>query len=192
MGQWWFAAVRSSREKQRRTMAGPVGDTRLMCGKRWRRYGCLSATALVVAVFLVYQPCWHGGFVFDDDINLLSNPALKPGGLVKAWVPGSYLNYWPLTYTIYGIGFRLWGLHPLGFHLLNLALHAASALLVWRVLLALRLPGALFAAAPFALHPVNVESVAWIAQLKGALSLPLALLAALLYLQYHDRGGAWR
>jgi tetratricopeptide (TPR) repeat protein len=152
----------------------------------------LLAAALVVAVFLVYQPAWHGGFLWDDDTHLLNNPVLKPGGLAKVWVPGGYINYWPLTYTAYWLEYQIWGLHPLGYHLVNIALHALSALLVWQVLVRLRVRGAMFAAAIFALHPVNVESVAWIAQLKGILSLALALISLLFYLDYERRGGRWR
>ncbi len=151
----------------------------------------LFVVALVVAVFLVYQPAWRGGFIFDDDSHLLNNPVLKPGGLLKTWVPGTYLNYWPLTFTAYRLQFDIWGLNPLGFHLVNIALHAISALLVWRILLQLNAPGAMFAAALFALHPVNVESVAWIAQLKNILSLLLALLSVLLYLLSEERGERW-
>ena len=152
----------------------------------------LVAIALVVAVFLAYQPCWHGGFLWDDESHLLNNPVLQPGGLAKIWVPGAYLNYWPLTYTAYWAQFHLWGLEPLGYHLVNIALHAISALLVWRILVQLRLPGALFAAAIFALHPVNVESVAWIAHLKDVLSVMFALVSVLFYFSYERRGTVWR
>ena len=100
----------------------------------------LFVACLVAAVFLVYLPAWNGGFLFDDDLHLLNNPVLRPGGLAKIWVPGGYLNYWPLTYTAYWVEYQLWGLTPLGFHWVNLAGHAISALLLWRILLQLQAP----------------------------------------------------
>ena len=133
------------------------------------------AAALVAAVFLAYEPAWHGGFVWDDDLHLVKNPVLQPGHFLETWVPGSYINYWPLTFSVYRLEYDMWGLNPLGFHLVNIALHAVSALLVWRILKHLQIPGAMLAAAIFAFHPVNVESVAWVAQLKNTLSLMLAL-----------------
>ncbi len=152
----------------------------------------LFVVALLAGVILVYQPAWHGGLLLDDREHLLNNPVLKPGGLLKAWVPGTYINYWPLTFTAYRLQFEIWGLNPVGFHIVNIVLHAISAILVWRILVHLEAPGAMFAAALFALHPVNVESVAWIAQLKNILSLLLALLSVLLYLLYEERGKWWR
>lgn len=151
----------------------------------------LPVAALVAAVFLAYQPAWLGRFLWDDDTHLLNNPVLSPGGLQKAWLSGEYLNYWPVTFTVYWLEFKAWGLDPLGYHLINIALHAAAAILVWRVLQRLQIPGAMLAAAIFALHPVNVESVAWIAQLKNVLSLFLALSAVLFYLG-HEREGRWQ
>ena len=142
--------------------------------------------------FSVYQPAWHGGFLWDDDSHLLNNPVLRPGALAEVWVPGTYINYWPITFAAYWFQYKLWGLQPLGYHLVNLALHAISSLLVWRLLVRLRVPGAMFAAAIFALHPVNVESVAWIAQLKGVLSLLLTLVSVLLYVGHERYGGRWR
>ncbi len=151
----------------------------------------LFVVALLAAVVLAYQPVWHGGFIWDDDLHLLDNPVLKPGGLAKIWVPGSYVNYWPVTATAYWLQFEIWGLNPVGFHIVNIVLHAVSAILVWRILAHLKVPGAMLAAALFALHPVNVESVAWITQLKNILSLLLALLSVLLYLLYDERGKRW-
>ncbi len=156
--------------------------------KKW-----LAAAALVLAVFLAYQPAWHGRFVWDDDTHLLNNPVIhRPDGLTQAWLSGDYLNYWPVTFTVYWLEYNAWGLDPLGYHLVNIALHALSALLVWQVLERLRIPGALLAAALFALHPVNVESVAWISQLKNVLSLSLGLLSMLFYLRHERDGGWWR
>jgi protein O-mannosyl-transferase len=155
-------------------------------------FSILWAAVLVAAVFLVYRPAWNGGFVWDDDTHLVNNPVLNPGGLVQTWTPGTYINYWPLTFSVYRLEYELWGLNPLGFHLVNIALHAAAALLIWRVLLLLRMPGAMLAAAIFALHPVNVESVAWISQLKNVLSLSLGLAAMLVCLLHERHGGVWR
>jgi protein O-mannosyl-transferase len=153
---------------------------------------CLFAFALIVVVFLAYQPAWNGGFVWDDDLHLLNNPVLKPGGIGKIWVPGNFANYWPLTSSVYWLEYEMWGLDPFGFHMVNIALHVISAILLWRVLTCLRIPGAMFAAALFALHPVNVESVAWITQLKNTLSLTLTLVSVLLYLQHEQQGGTRR
>jgi protein O-mannosyl-transferase len=178
---------------------GPASETDLGRGRVSRAIrasvsnGWLVAVAIVVAVFLVYIPCWHGGWLWDDQYHLIDNPVLKPGGLLKTWIsPGRYINYWPATFTVYWIEYQLWGLQPLGFHLVNIGLHAASAVLLWRVLKRLRLPGGLLAAAIFALHPVNVEAVAWIAQLKTVLSMALALASVLFYLGYEQQQGRWR
>lgn len=151
----------------------------------------LLALVLVAAVFLAYQPAWHGDFLWDDDTHLTNNPVLQPGGLIQTWIPGNYASYWPLTYTVYRLEFEAWGLNPLGYHLVNIALHALSALMLWRILARLRVPGGLFAAAIFALHPVNVESVAWITQLKNTFSLFLGLSSTYFYLRNEEESN-WR
>jgi tetratricopeptide (TPR) repeat protein len=173
-------------------LLGSTGTEEAPTGQSLGRWDWLLAVTLVVVVFLAYQPAWQGGFIWDDDLHLLDNPVLKPGGLAKVWVAGGYKAYWPLTYTAYWLQSRFWGLEPTGFHVVNIAVHAISALLAWRILVQLRAPGAMFAAAIFALHPVNVESVAWIAQLKGLLSLLLALVSMLLFLAHERLGGWWR
>ena len=73
-------------------------------------------------MFLAYQPAWQGGFVWDNDLHLLNNPVLKPDGLIAHLGARGYVNYWPLTFTAYWLEYQLWGLEPLGFHLVNIAL----------------------------------------------------------------------
>ena len=161
----------------------------------------VSALLLVGAVLAVYLPAVRSGYVWDDKLHLLDNPVLKAGGLARTWVPGTYINYWPLTFSTYWLEDKLWGVaHPMGFHLVNILLHIGSALLIWHVLqqvFSVRANastsawGAFVGAAIFALHPVNVESVAWVAQLKNVLSLFLTLSALSLYL-HHERSGRWQ
>jgi tetratricopeptide (TPR) repeat protein len=165
--------------------------------------------AILGATLWAYWPvATRGVFIFDDDTHLTGNPVLQPGGLAKVWQPitfvrdqrpggwgwsvrpAGYIDYWPLTFTAYWLGYQCWGLDPVGFHLMNLAAYALCALLVWRVLAMLRVPGAMLAGAIFALHPVNVETAAWISQLKTMLSVALALASVMAYL-WHERRGAW-
>ncbi len=126
---------------------------------------------LVAVTIIAYQPAWHAGFIWDDDRYVTANPLLTaPDGLRRIWFSfDSPSQYFPLTYSTFYLERGLWGLNPAGYHLLNLLLHAANALLVWRVLTRLRVPGAWLAAAIFALHPVQVESVAWITERKNVL-----------------------
>jgi tetratricopeptide (TPR) repeat protein len=128
---------------------------------------------------LAYWPVWHAGFIWDDDAYVTANPLLTaPDGLRRIWFTlDSPSQYFPLTYTWLRCERGLWGLHPAGYHGMNLLLHTANALLLWRLLQRLALPGAWLAAALFALHPVQVESVAWVSELKNVLMLFFYLLA---------------
>jgi tetratricopeptide (TPR) repeat protein len=145
---------------------------------------------LVVLLFLMplvaYLPALDGDFVWDDDYNVTENPHLRDlDGLQRIWLDTrSTQQYYPLTHTSFWIDYQLWGLHPLGYHLGNVLLHAGSAVLLWLVLLELGVPGAWLAAAVFALHPVHVESVAWITERKNTLSALCYLSAALAYLRF--------
>ena len=141
---------------------------------------------LVLATVLAYQPVWHAGFIWDDDVYVTNNPLLTaPDGLWRIWFSlDSPSQYFPLTYTIFRLQHALWGQAAGGYHCFNIALHAINALLVWRLFLRLCLPGAWLAAAIFALHPVQVETVAWVTELKNVLSLFFILLALLAWLEF--------
>jgi tetratricopeptide (TPR) repeat protein len=139
--------------------------------RRGKEDSLLLGLFLVVATLIAYGPVWHAGFIWDDDTYITRNPLLTaPDGLRRIWFSlDSPSQYFPLTYTTFYVERHLWGLNPMGYHLVNLLLHAANAFLVWRVLMRLRVSGAWLAAALFALHPVQVESVAWITERKNVL-----------------------
>jgi tetratricopeptide (TPR) repeat protein len=126
----------------------------------------------VLAVFVAYWPAMHGGFVCDDADDVQNNVALRScSGLGAIWTePGVNAQYYPLSFTSFWLNYQVGGLNPFGYHMVNVLLHAINALLLWRVLRVLKIPGAWLAAALFALHPVNVESVAYIDERKNVLS----------------------
>ena len=157
------------------------------------RWDWLFAAALVVAVFLVYQPAWQGGLLWDDDAHV-TRPELRSWhGLYRIWFDvGATLQYYPLVHSAFWVEHKLWGDATLGYHLVNIFLHATAALMVALILRRLAIPGAYLAAAIFALHPVQVESVAWITELKNTLSAVFYLGAAMLYLRFDQtRKTAW-
>ncbi len=152
----------------------------------------LFAAALALAVFLVYQPAWQGGFVWDDDSYVLRPNLHTLQGLGRIWYDlRATQQYFPLLHSAFWLEYQLWGEWTTGYHLVAIALHCLAALLFWQVLRRLQAPGAWLAAALFALHPVHVESVAWIAELKNTFSGVLYLGAALAYLAF-DRGRTMR
>jgi len=154
-------------------------------GNRWWTQGWLLCLLLVAATILAYQPASSAGFIWDDDAYVTRNSLLTaPDGLQRIWFSlDSPSQYFPLVYTTFRLEHALWGLNPAGYHWVNILLHAVNALLAWRLLKRLSVPGAWLAAAIFALHPVNVESVAWITELKNVLSLFFYLLALLAWVE---------
>jgi len=157
---------------------------------KWIQSPWLLGFLIFVAILLAYQPALHGGFIWDDDSHISSNPALHSlAGLRAIWTtPGTTMQYYPLSFTVWWMDYHLWKLNTLGFHLQNIFLHALVAVLLWQVLKRLRVPGAWLAGAIFALHPVNVMSVAWMTELKNTLSCSLALMSVWAYLRFAGLG----
>src|SRR5438034_221419 len=142
---------------------------------------------LAVVTILAYQPAWHGGLLWDDAAHV-GGPELRTlDGLRRIWfVPRTTQQYYPLLHTSYWLQQRLWGDSPTGYHLVNLLLHIGCVVLVLKILRLLRIPGAALAAILFALHPVNVETVAWITERKNTLSGVFCLAATLWHLKFDE------
>lgn len=169
--------------------------------RRTRRRGLAAAVAIVAVTFVAYTPALRSGYVWDDDQYLTDNHLVqRPHGLAAVWAIWydgqaqrlriNTPQYYPLVYTSYWIEHLVWGLRPAGYHIVNVLLHAASALLIWRIARRLHIPAGWFVAAVFALHPVQVESVAWITERKNVLSGMFYLLALLAFLRSFDAGRA--
>jgi tetratricopeptide (TPR) repeat protein len=156
-----------------------------------RRHAFL-AVAILAVTLLAYLPAMRGGFFWDDDIFLTHNKLIaSPDGLRQFWLTTQAADYFPLTSSALWLEWRLWGNHAAGYHVVNVLLHAIAAVLLWRALLRLRIPGAWLAGLLFGVHPVAAASAAWITELKNTLAMVLYLLSLLAWLAYDERGG-WR
>jgi tetratricopeptide (TPR) repeat protein len=156
---------------------------------RPKRDYLLLALLLAVTTILAYQPAWHGGFIWDDDAYITNNELLTaPDGLRRIWFSlDSPSQYFPLVYTMFRFERAWWGLSPTGYHFVNILLHIANALILWGLLARLRVPGAWLAGAIFALHPVQVESVAWITERKNVLMGLFFLLTIRAWVEFVDK-----
>ena len=144
----------------------------------------LFGVVLVVSTLVAYFPALSGSFVWDDDswTTNVSGLLRDYSGLRTMWCnPTALQQYYPLTGTSFWLDYHFWGFRTLPYHLENALLHAFAALLLWRLLRRLRVPGAWLASGVFALHPVMVESAAWITERKNVLSLVLYLGSLLAY-----------
>jgi len=137
----------------------------------------------------VYAPAFHGDWLWDDDQEITENPVLRdPGGLTKIWTGNAGADFFPLKTTIQWGLFRFLKTNKTGYHLVNVLLHLTSALLVWRLFERLNVKQAWLGGLLFCIHPILVESVAWISELKNTLSLPFLLLSMLAYIKFDERG----
>jgi tetratricopeptide (TPR) repeat protein len=157
----------------------------------------LWAGVLALLALVAFWPAIWGNFLFDDDRHLALNSAIQSmAGFWHAWIPASapyvgvpgqstqMVGYAPLTYTLLRIEWKLWGSIPLRFHIVEIALHALAAIVAWRALRRLALPGAWVAAALWAVHPLQAETVDWISQTGIALSGLLVMSSLLFFLEF--------
>ena len=160
--------------------------------QRFTRQAILPILVLGVLVIVCYLPAmlW-GGFVWDDSILIDAKPVQDVSGLWQIWFSPSAIegegHYWPLVYTTFWLEHKLWGFDPTGYHIVNVLLHLANTLLVWHLLRRLSVPGAWVVAAVFAVHPLHVESVAWVIERKDVLSGLFYLAAVLAWMRFVEQ-----
>ena len=153
-----------------------------------RRLRVLAIPALVLLTLIAYLPALRNGFIWDDNDHFTENPAMtRPDGLQKIWSSLAVSRYYPLTLSTFWAERRLWGLNPVGYHAVNIALQALNAVLVFLLLRRLKVPGAWVAAALWAVHPVNAESVAWATELKNLQSGAFFFLSLLCFLRFEEQ-----
>ena len=170
------------------------GSRSAAIGSRASRLMVLGALALLVgATCVAYLPALHGDFIWDDNAHVTRPELRSLHGLWRIWFEvGATQQYYPLVHSVFWVEHRLWGDAATGYHAVNILLHAAAACLVFLLLRRLKVPGAYLAAAIFALHPVQVETVAWITELKNTLSAVFYLTSAWAYLQFdEERRRSW-
>ncbi len=192
------AVVKNNRSKQKRPAVGERPRLALRSTARPVGWTIGAGVLLAVTVAAVYLPVVQCGYIWDDDGYILNNDTLRScDGLRRIWLeltaaPQEYPQYYPLVYTTFWIEYQVWQTDPRGYHVVNVLLHAWVAVLLWRLLTVMQIPGAWWAAALFGLHPVHVESVAWITERKNVLAGVFYMAAALAYLRFALPRGADR
>ena len=153
--------------------------------------------ALCLLAVVSYLPAVLWGNFIWDDLPMIGTLAVRdPGGLRQIWFSPAEIeaegHYWPLVYSLFWLQHKLWGFAPAGFHAVNVLLHTANTLLLWQLMRRLAVPGACVVAAVFAVHPVHVESVAWVIELKDVLSGLFYLSALLAWIRFDGEPRAGR
>jgi len=148
----------------------------------------LRAGLLVIVCFLVYMPALRAGIIWDDETILFKNMVIQiPDGLWRIWTGRDFLDFIPLTLSNFWIQWRLWGMNPTGYHFVNVLLHSLNSILLFFIVKRMRITIKKSAGMLYAVHPVVVTSVAWIAELKNAQTMFFYLLAWLLFIHGEER-----
>lgn len=149
----------------------------------------MRAAVIVLAGLCIYSPTYHGDWLWDDDVVLTANPDVLSGtlsGLLKLWVNPDGIDYFPLSYSLFWLQAVVFGPQSTGYHITSILLHISSGLLLWALLATLKIHGAWVTALAFTIHPVCVESVAWVAETKNTLSLALFLASCIFWVKQDD------
>jgi Flp pilus assembly protein TadD len=167
-------AKKAGIKTENQTTAGPASP--------WYLRDWFLGLMLVLGIFLTYHSIRTAGFVWDDDDHITANPTvIGPQGLKEIWTTGAG-DIDPLTRSTFWLEYKFFGLSPYPYHLINLLVQGACAILLWLILRRLRIPGAWLAAAIWTLHPLQVESIAWISEMKNTESGLFFLLAIWFYI----------
>jgi protein O-mannosyl-transferase len=146
---------------------------------------------IFLACLWVYSPVYDGEWLWDDDYLLTENAVVQSeDGLRELWLAPKTADYFPLTMTALWLQWKWFGLDSTGYHMVSIVLHGLGACGVWGLMVAMGLRGGWLGGLVFAVHPLGVESVAWISELKNTLSLPLLLGAVVCHVR-HDATGRW-
>ncbi len=151
-----------------------------------------AAAGLAALVLCAYGPLLRAGFIWDDQWIVENFFVRHWSGFWYIWrgAGGVTDEYYPLAYSVFLLEHMLWGVNPLDYHLFSIVLQAINGLLLWRILKRLGLKSAWLIAAIFAIHPVQVETVAWVAEQKTLLSALCYFVAVLAWLRFAKLGGA--
>ena len=166
-------------------LAGFMGS-----GIRQLQQNALLLSAFLAAIFVFYFPALSGGFIWDDVLFSEEKIIRDWSGLWSIWFAPSEItneaHYWPVTYTTFWLEHKLYGLNPLGYHIVNCILYFLNVVLIWRLLLRLEVPGAWIISMIFAVHPLHVESVAWLIERKDLLSALFFLATVHVWLRFRE------
>jgi len=185
---------KTNRRTSKTFRSAETGDKRIPSGTAspswWK---IVVSGVLIVAVGIwVYWPAFHGDWLWDDSSLIRDNTRLRSFyGLYEIWFSAPETDYWPLSWTLLWLEWHLWQDQTVGYHVASLGLHLISAFLIWRLLSKLGLRWGWIGGLLFVLHPLAVESVAWMSEIKNTLSLPLFLLSLEALIETDETNSPW-
>lgn len=161
----------------------PEARASALPAKQWMAW--LGWLGLLLVCFAVYAPALHGNFLWDDSAHVTRLDLRSLEGLGRIWFElGATQQYYPVLHSAFWVEHQIWGDAVFGYHAWNVLLHTIAAGLIVVLMRRLKIRGAWLAGFLFALHPLSVESVAWISEQKNTLSTVFYLLALLAYLRF--------